>query len=351
MDIKTFINCASNMPPEIAILAKGGTGVGKSQIFKQIADNYGLELVDRRLAQMTEGDIIGLPQVSDGVTRFLPVDWLLKACEEPVALFLDEINRATVEVQHCAFQLVLDRELNGNKLHPQTRIFAAINEGSSYQVNQMGPALKRRFWIQEIVPTTEDWLAWAQGANIDKVIIEFIRNNPRHLNYDGEFEPSKVYPNPASWERLHDTLKYAQLSPSNLVKLPEGQKPEGTYSLATGFVGIEAAAAFDKYIENYEHVLQAEDILDHYEQNKKTLSNLKSDIQNDLVEKLIDNADKNTWTITQSNNACAFIKSISRELLVHFYNKIISQGNLDNSKKIHKKLATVMINTIKSSKQ
>ena len=351
MDIKTFINCASNMPPQIAILAKGGTGVGKSQIFKQIADNYGLELVDRRLAQMTEGDIIGLPQVSDGVTRFLPVDWLLKACEEPVALFLDEINRATVEVQQCAFQLVLDRELNGNKLHPETRIFAAINEGSSYQVNQMGPALKRRFWIQEIVPTTEDWLTWAKGANIDRVIIEFIRNNPRHLNYDGEFEPSKVYPNPASWERLHDTLSYANLKPVDLINFPEGTKPEGTYSIATGFVGIEAAAAFDKYIETYENVLQAEDILDRYESNKKVLGNITNDIQNDLVEKLLDNASNNTWTITQSNNATAFIMSISRELLVHFYNKIIAQGKLDNSKKIHKKLASVMIKTIKSSKQ
>ena len=351
MDIKTFINCASNMPPQIAILAKGGTGVGKSQIFKQIADNYGLELVDRRLAQMTEGDIIGLPQVSDGVTRFLPVDWLLKACEEPVALFLDEINRATVEVQQCAFQLVLDRELNGNKLHPDTRIFAAINEGSSYQVNQMGPALKRRFWIQEIVPTTEDWLEWASRANIDHVIIEFIRNNPRHLNYDGEFEPSKVYPNPASWERLHDTLAYASLKPSELINFPKGTKPEGTYSIATGFVGIEAAAAFDKYIESYENILQAADILDHYESKKAILSNIPNDIQNDLVEKLIDNASKNIWTIKQSDNAAAFIMSISRELLVHFYNKIIAQGNLDNSKKIHKKLAAVMIRTIKSSKQ
>jgi len=351
MDIKTFIECAANMPPEIAVLAKGGTGVGKSQIFKQIADKFGLELIDRRLAQMTEGDIIGLPIVTDGVTRFLPVDWLLKACEEPVALFLDEINRATVEVQQCAFQLVLDRELNGNKLHPETRIFAAINEGSSYQVNQMGPALKRRFWIQEIVPTTDDWLTWAKGAKIDNVIIDFIRNNPRHLNYTGEFEPSKVYPNPASWERLNDTLRYARLAPENLVQMDKEAIPDGVYSFATGFVGIEASAAFDKYVRSYESVIKAEDILDRYDNFKSKLDKLKSEEQNELVEKLLDHSGSNTWSRSQSDNACKFIMSISRELLVHFYNKIISQGNLDNSKLIHKKLATVMINTIKSSRQ
>jgi len=349
MDIKTFIECATKMPPEIAVLAKGGTGVGKSQIFKQIADHYGLELIDRRLAQMTVGDIIGLPVVTDGVTRFLPVDWLLRACEEPVALFLDEINRATVEVQQCAFQLVLDRELNGNKLHPQTRIFAAINEGSSYQVNQMGPALKRRFWIQEIVPTVDDWLTWAKGADIDKVIIEFIRNNPRHLNYSGEFEPSKVYPNPASWERFHDTLSYANLKPSELIKMDRQNLPEGPYSIATGFVGIEAAAAFVKYMENYENIITAEDVINEYESNKKVLSELKADSQNELVEKIIDYMADNIINHKQADNIQSFIMTLSRELLVHFYNKVIEQGQLDNSKLIHKRLQAEMIRAIKSS--
>ncbi len=350
MDIKTFIECATSLPPEIAVLAKGGTGVGKSQIFKQIADQFGLELIDRRLAQMTEGDIIGLPKLTDGVTRFMPVDWLLKACEEPVALFLDEINRATVEVQQCAFQLVLDRELNGNKLHPETRIYAAINEGSSYQVNQMGPALKRRFWIQEIEPTTEDWLIWAQGADIDEVIIDFIRNNPKHLNFKGEFEPSKVYPNPASWERLDTSLKYCGNTPSSIVTNNKlGNEIKSTYSIATGFVGVEAAIALDSFISKYENVISAEDILIRYPKFKNTIAKLPNDQQNELVEKLIDHARKNNWDVDKAKNCSDFIHTISRELLVHFYNKIIEQGNLNNSKLIHKLLQAEMIRSIKSA--
>ena len=78
-------------------------------------------------------------------------------------LFLDEINRASVEVQQCAFQIVLDRELNGMKLHPETRLYSAINEGTHYQVNEMGPALTRRFWVVDLEPTTEDWLEWAEN--------------------------------------------------------------------------------------------------------------------------------------------------------------------------------------------
>ena len=161
MDIKTFISVVSKLPEDISVLAKGPTGIGKSHIFHQIGKEVGLPVIDRRLSQMTEGDIIGLPELVDGVTRFAPVDWLIRACKEPVVLFFDELNRATVEVQQCAFQIVLDRELNGHKLHPQTRVYAAVNEGSEYQVVDMDPALLRRFWSAELEPTTEDWLNWA----------------------------------------------------------------------------------------------------------------------------------------------------------------------------------------------
>ena len=92
MEIKTFVQVVSNLPPEISVLARGATGVGKSQIFKQIGAKLGLPVIDRRLSQMTEGDIIGLPELKDGITRFAPVDWFVRACNEPVILFLDEIN-------------------------------------------------------------------------------------------------------------------------------------------------------------------------------------------------------------------------------------------------------------------
>ena len=46
MDIKTFIQCATSLPPEIAILAKGATGVGKSTIVKALAN------LDKKLEEM-----------------------------------------------------------------------------------------------------------------------------------------------------------------------------------------------------------------------------------------------------------------------------------------------------------
>lgn len=243
MDIKTFVKTASKLPVHISVLIKGPTGIGKSHVIHSIAQNLNMPVIDRRLSQMTEGDIIGLPELVDGVTRFAPVNWYVQACNEPVVLFFDELNRATLEVQQCAFQIVLDRELNGHKLHPKTRIYAAVNEGSEYQVLDMDPALLRRFWSIDLEPTAQDWLTWAsKRKDIPTVVQDFVREHPQFLNHIGEKEPGKVYPNPASWHRLSESMIYADINPDNYA----GQKsmPDILFPLCQGFVGDTATTKF-----------------------------------------------------------------------------------------------------------
>ena len=78
MDIKTFLKVAPALPPDIAILVRGPHGIGKSQLFRQVAEKLGFsqaDFIDRRLSQMTEVDLLGLPELTDGVTRFAPPDW------------------------------------------------------------------------------------------------------------------------------------------------------------------------------------------------------------------------------------------------------------------------------------
>jgi len=44
MNINTFIDISSNLPPHIAVLMRGGTGIGKSAIVNQISNNINLPL-------------------------------------------------------------------------------------------------------------------------------------------------------------------------------------------------------------------------------------------------------------------------------------------------------------------
>ena len=113
MDIQTFQNVASKLPSEMAILMRGPTGVGKSFLAKAVAEEKSLPFLDVRLSTMSEGDVGGYPDMEGmketGVMTFCMPSWFMRACQEPVVLCLDELNRALIGVQQSAFQLILDR--------------------------------------------------------------------------------------------------------------------------------------------------------------------------------------------------------------------------------------------------
>ena len=346
MNIKTFVNVISQLPPEIAVLAKGPTGIGKSHIVHQVAKNLNQPVIDRRLSQMTEGDIIGLPELTDGMTRFAPVDWFMRACNEPVILFFDELNRASIEVQQCAFQIVLDREMNGHKLHPGTRVFAAVNEGSEYQVTDMDPALLRRFFVTTLEPTTEDWLSWAESTGVDTVITTFIKKYPAHLRHTGELQPGKVYPNPASWDRLNKSMAHAGITPSSLLGK---DLPEVVFPMCTGFIGTETSVAFVDFVRNYEIKFSAEDVLNDWSKNKEAISSLSNDKKNDLIDQIVTYSKSNELSVTQSKNACSFSETCSDEILVNFMNSIMETKNIPNIRKVHKYIAKRVVEIVNSA--
>jgi|TARA_R110001583_G_scaffold4172_6_gene24619 hypothetical protein len=352
MDIKTFVNVVSALPKEISVLAKGPTGIGKSQIFHQVGKRLKMPVIDRRLAQMTEGDIIGLPELVDGVTRFAPCDWFIRACKEPVILFFDELNRATLEVQQCAFQIVLDRELNGHKLHADTRVYAAVNVGSDYQVLEMDPALQRRFWAMDLEPTTQDWLDWAKTCDdIPASASEYIKKFPSSLRHVGQMEPGKVYPNPASWHRLMQSLTFAGMNPDDICG--SGNLPELFYPMCLGFIGQTDSVKFSDFIKEYVNKFFANDIIDskQWSKKKKAILEINNDKKNGLMEQIVDwtKIDGNTITIDGVDRCVEFVKSCSEEMIVNFFNLIMETEDLETIKKFHKRLGKLVTDIINES--
>lgn len=237
------------------VLLRGRHGIGKSTVVYQFADKNNMEVVERRASQMTEGDLVGLPTIENKSTTFNPPDWFKAACDRPVVLFLDEVDRATLEVRQGIFELTDSRKLNGHNLHPDTLVFAAVNggeHGSQYQVGEMDPAELDRWTVFDIDPTVEDWLSWASDADISPEIWNFINQNRAHLEHTDDYEPNKVYPSRRSWERLDQCLTQAGLL--------EEASP-ALYTLTSAFVGFEAAVAFNDFVQNYDRQVTTEDIL------------------------------------------------------------------------------------------
>jgi hypothetical protein len=261
-----------------SVLIRGRHGIGKSWVAYQTAAGLvwdgaktrpikegetSLSVVEIRASQMTEGDLLGLPSPhevninGEKAASLRPFAWLVKACTEPVVLFLDEVDRATTEVRQGFFQLGDSRQINGWKLHPGTVVFGAVNGGvhaAQYQVADMDPAELDRWVTFDVEPSTEDWLNWGK-SEVHPIVWDFINQNRDHLEHKGEFEPGTVYPSRRSWHRLSNTLAKVNMLDDESADLGL------LYNLSHGFVGFEAAVALRDFVEKYERQVTVEDIL------------------------------------------------------------------------------------------
>jgi hypothetical protein len=328
VDFKTFVSLAPHVSAaRLPVLLRGRHGVGKSQVVYQIAKQMGLPVVERRASQMTEGDLVGLPSIEGNRTSFNPPDWFKQACEEPVVLFLDEVDRATLEVRQGIFELTDSRKLNGHYLHADTLVFAAINggeHGEQYQVNEMDPAELDRWSVWDIEPTVEDWLDWGK-ENVDSLIWDFINQNRDHLEHNGDIEPNKRYPSRRSWDRLNQVLVGA-----NLMEAPGPQM----FALAQSFVGFEAAVAFNDFAQNYDRQVTVDQLLDG--ERKEALAKFSLNDNCALIEKLAASGKLEEASEEQIKNVAQFFVNIESEAAMKLWEAITKQMSHDKIRVLHK---------------
>jgi len=276
VDFKTFLSVVPHiLNARLPVLIRGRHGIGKSTVVYLLADQLDLTIIERRASQMTEGDLLGLPKVDGDCTTWLAPEWLRECCDHPRVLFLDEVDRATMEVRQGIFELCDSRKIAGHTLHPDTLIFAAVNggkHGAQYQVGEMDPAELDRYTVFDIEPTTEDWLEWAKD-NILGEVWDFINQNHQHLEHNDDYEPNKVYPSRRSWQRLSDTL----------AAFAEIEHGPTLYHISCSFLGFEAAVAFNDFIEKYERQVTIENIVD--EGRLELVKDWKINDHNALIEK------------------------------------------------------------------
>ncbi len=292
---------------------------------------------------MTEGDLLGLPsprQVSvngENAASLTPFTWLIKACTEPVVLFLDEIDRATSEVRQGFFQLGDSRQINGWKLHPGTVIFGAVNGGlhaAQYQVADMDPAELDRWVCFDVEPSVEDWLNWGKGE-VHSLIWDFINQNHDHLEHKGEFEPGIVHPSRRSWHRLSNTLAK--------VGMLDDENPDLglLFNLSHGFVGFEAAVSLRDFVENYERQVTVDDILVHGKIDKTSDFGLVDHVA--LIEKMDASGVFNAkMEESKMSNLVLYFDSLPAEARMKLFTTLTKANNqisADNGSNFHRELA------------
>ena len=332
IDFKTFNTVVDFvLADKKPVLIRGRHGIGKSQVVYQTAKRMGLPVVERRTSQMTEGDLMGLPSVDGESTKWNAPDWFKTACDNAVILFLDEVDRATMEVRQGIFELTDSRKLNGWHLHPETLIMAAVNggeHGANYSVGEMDPAELDRWVCWDIEPTVEDWLDWGKD-NVHSLVWDFINQNRNHLEHTDEPEPNKVYPSRRSWHRLNDCLVRAGM-------VENKDNLDAVYHLACGYVGFEAAVSFKDFAQNYESQVTPEDVLKGGVDKLKGWDINKFNALNEKFEVVLKerNETNNELTDEEVKNLAAYFGALPAELAVHFWGKV-SEANPVALDKLH----------------
>ena len=310
------------------VLLRGRHGIGKSTVVYQYASKQNMEVVERRASQMTEGDLVGLPSIVGQSTSFNPPDWFKAACDRPVILFLDEVDRATLEVRQGIFELTDSRKLNGHRLHPNTLVFAAVNggdHGAQYQVGEMDPAELDRWTVFDIDPSVEDWLAWASDSEISEEVWNFINQNRIHLEHTDDFEPNKVYPSRRSWERLDQCLSQADLLKESSPAL---------YNLTAAFVGFEAAVAFNDFITNYDRQVTTDDILIHG--NFAKVADFGVNDHTAIIDKFeAEETFHNELDQELVSNLARYFVMLPSEVAMKLWT-VMGKGDVNNTVKLHK---------------
>ena len=186
INITELLGLLEITPPNQNIMLIGKHGIGKSEILTDYYSSKGMKVVTLFLGQMSDpGDIIGLPNKDDdGLrTEFLPPYWF-PIDDQPIVLFLDELNRARPEVLQTIMDLTLNRKLAGRSLPAGSRVISAVNDGDIYQLTDLDPALVSRFNVMVFQPSVQEWLLWAKKNSCDERVISFIEENPIWLDKD-----------------------------------------------------------------------------------------------------------------------------------------------------------------------
>lgn len=182
----------------------GPPGIGKSALVQEFAAQLGLPCVSLLGSQLAPEDIIGVPQIIDGYSRFCPPRMI--AQEKPYCLFLDELNACSHEVQKSFYSLIHERRVGEYILPAGSIIIGAGNRSQDNAiVKPLSSALINRMIHVGLKVSAKDWLEWATCNHIHPWIVEYIQLRPDHL----WSEPPKTeepFSTPRSWHMLSDAL-------------------------------------------------------------------------------------------------------------------------------------------------
>jgi hypothetical protein len=339
--ISEFLNIQEILFPERSVIIFGSHGIGKSAIVYELAKDRGLPVIERRLSQITDDLILGIPYLrkdqdnDDRVTKMTLFNWIKQACDEPVVLFLDEVDRASLEVQQAVFQLAGSRRLWDKELHPETCIICTGNGHPDVMdrypgVKELGAALLDRFWVGYIDPTIGEWIEWAESHEIHPLVISFIKENPDLLEVKNEeYMENVVYQTRRSWSWFSN----------HLYDLEKIGKEDQIALLSSGYISMDTGMSFQAYYHDNKQIKIADVIACN--EKAKEINDLAMGQAVDIVNRM---TSSDSWKDLSATKQVKVIKFLAENIKSDTVKDAVFKGFVSLN-------AKVIMKTMKSSQE
>lgn len=193
-----------NVAPVRPVFIWGPPGIGKSALVERFAASVGMACVSLLGSQLAPEDIIGVPQIEGGVSRFRPPAQIAR--KDAYCLFLDELNACSQEVQKAFYSLINDRRIGEYALPAGSVVIGAGNRAQDAAiVKPLSSALINRMVHVQLRAEPRDWLAWAGEVRIHPLVLDYIRLRPDHL-WSKPQKHEEPFSTPRAWHILADGL-------------------------------------------------------------------------------------------------------------------------------------------------
>ncbi|GAA3508771.1 MoxR-like ATPase [Streptosporangium album] len=227
----------------------GAPGIGKSSLVRAFAGALGLECVTLLGTQLAPEDLIGVPELINGRSRFAPPESIAR--DEPYCLFLDELNASAPEVQKAFYSLILDRRIGTYELPEGSVVIGAGNRATDNALARpMASALVNRLVHVHLRASATDWLTWATDNAIHPWIVEYLVQRPDHL-WSAPPKTEEPFSSPRAWHMLSDVMH----------SYGDALDDDTLATLAFGTLTTAHASAFRAYVKTVRHAYDLDAVI------------------------------------------------------------------------------------------